>query len=281
MRAALGRGVVVSLSIAVAALASCSGGSGGDSPSAPSCSRPAVSTTGPGDALDYFPNEVGWSWTYYGAETGSVTWTVTGTVAVGNETASVWSTGELVVERPSGAYALSDATVEPPLDQLYPLLLLPFPVATTAAADQGECTSISVGDSDGDGKGDTVDMVATMQVLSVTETAQVMAGSFTDVVHVQQVMHVTNHLSALGTVAETITQDDWFAPGLGLVVRRLEDSAPPYFDDVASFQLASFTRPPLPAATAVDGAERAQAPAGAAPPIALASPLRAIADRAR
>jgi hypothetical protein len=80
--------------------------------------------------------------------------TVTGTQVVGTEIASVFTstttsdptpTNELVVKRPGGVYVLSDPSTEPPFDQLYPSMILPFPLAVVAPTEQVSCHALDVG----------------------------------------------------------------------------------------------------------------------------------------
>ncbi len=269
------RSALVAFAVAVSASASsCS--SGGDSTPAPACTHAAVPSTGPGDPLDYFPSAVGWTWTYRIESTGdTATMAVTGTQTVGSEVASVFTsstssdptpTVELVVERPAGAYVLADPSETPPFDQLYPSLVIPFPVAVTPSAEQVRCSALDAGDLDGDGKPDLVDLVASLRVFSITETAGVQAGYFVDVAHVQQVVHVTAHTTASGTLEIDTARDDWFAPGVGRVVSLATISA----DGLSSSEttsLVSFSRPGT-VATAPGEASPAAAPTDPAPSLA-------------
>jgi hypothetical protein len=95
---------------------------------------------------------------------------------------------------------------------------------------------------------------------------------------VQQILRITNHMTGLGTVPETITQDDLYAPGVGLVSRSLVDAAPPYFTVADTMQLTSYT----PAVAVAPGAATELAPAAApddAPIAARAlAPLQAILE---
>lgn len=242
----------------------CSGGGGGDSPPAPGCTRAPEPTSGPGDTANYFPSEVGWTWTYRVQSSGQLeTMSVTATQLVGTETAAVFTTGtdvELVVERPWGAYLLAGGPVTPPLDQLYPSLLLPFPVAVTPAAELGRCTALNPGDVDGDRRDDAADEVVTFAVVSVTDTAQVEYGSFTEVAHVQQVAYVTFRTTSSGTLTATLTQDDRFAPGVGRISSSLTLQVGGYLESDA-MSLVSFTAPPAPAASAPGWSEPAAAAA--------------------
>jgi hypothetical protein len=262
MREPARRTVAVSVALVITAVASACSGGGSDGPPAPGCTHAASPATGPGDTLNHFPSEVGWSWTYRNTSGQLQTLSVNGTQVMGTETAAVFSTGELVVERPSGAYVLADPTVEPPLDQLYPTLIMPFPVAVTAATEQGRCTSIGLGDVDGDGKADAADLSSTLQVLSTADTATVEAGAFTGVAHLQQVVTITVRTTASGSATATVTQDDRFAPGVGLVSRSI-GSSPPIFAP-ESLALVSYT-PPAPAAKLAAAEALSAAPLVSAP----------------
>jgi hypothetical protein len=251
MREPVRRSGVVALVAVAAALVSCSGGGGdGKGDPAPGCTHASVPATGPGDPLNYFPSEVGWTWTYRIQSTGGLTATsVTGTQPYGSELASVFTSGssiELIVERPAGAYVLADLTATPPEDQLYPALVLPYPVAGTPATEQVRCTSLAVGDLDSDGKTDFEDVVATLQVFSALETIQVEAGSFTNLAHAQQIAYVTVRTSAHGSIAVTVTQDDWYAPGVGRVFSAIHASGGGITDS-DQMALSSWTTPPAPA----------------------------------
>jgi hypothetical protein len=275
--------------LVLALVASSLPGCGGSSSSGGTCQRAAVPATGPGDTLHYFPAEVGRSWTYgvtgmdFGTPVPAGTTTtvnVTGTQVVGGETASLFATlgssgSEQVVKRPAGVYVLADPSVQPPLDQLYPSLVLPFPVAPTVRTLQVQCTDIDFGDLDGDGKSDRGDVTAYLSVISVTETATIQAGAFIDVAHVVTDATVTVRGTKVGTVTIVATEDDWYAKDVGRVVSRLQMSSSGMSLVDESQSLISYTLPPaglvpprvlaqLPA-----GADRAAPPAGGAARAAL------------
>jgi hypothetical protein len=271
--------------LALALLASVLPGCGGSkSSSSGTCQRAAVPATGPGDTLHYFPAEVGRSWTYgvtgtdFGTPvppgTTSVV-SVTGTQVVGGETASLFTTSassgpEQVVKRPAGVYVLADPSVQPPLDQLYPTLVLPFPVAPTARTLQVQCTDIDLGDVDGDGKSDRGDITAYLRVISVTETASIQAGAFIDVAHVRTDASVTVRATKYGTVAINATEDDWYARDVGRVVSRLQMSSSGISVADESHSLISYTvptaglAPPRALAQVAAGADLAAPPADGA-----------------
>lgn len=233
MKSDLGRLLVATFA---ATLVACSGGGGGDQIPAGTCRRAAVASGGPGDTLNYFPAEPGRAWTYRNESSGAtVQVTVSGTQVVGGETASVFTTTtsqdptpgtELVVKRPAGAYVLSDPSAEPPFDQLYPSLVLPFPVAPMPATEQATCRALDVGDLDGDLKADHADITFTLQVFSVTETATVAAGSFVDVANVLSTARMTVNTTASGSLDVVATQQDWYAKDVGRLVSLLKITIP-------------------------------------------------------
>jgi len=211
--------------LALSSLAGCGGG-GGDPPG--SCTRAAIPTTGPGDVDSYFPADVNRTWTYQVTETGygsyQFTNSVIGTTPVGTETAYVFTTtdtiggysSQLIVKRLAGVYELSDGSAEPPLDQLYPSPVLPFPVVDQPPTLVVSCSNVAIADLDGDGKGDHMDLTAYLGV-HTGETASVGAGDFTDVANVQTDLTITVNGSSGASMSITTTKNEWYAPGTGRV----------------------------------------------------------------
>jgi hypothetical protein len=208
----------------------CGGGSSGAS-SGGSCWRAPIPTTGPGDTLGYFPIDVGRSWMYTnqtGASVspGTTTISVAGSVVVNGETVYSFTSSNpddgtsLIVMRGAGVYELADPSAEPPLDQLYPSLLLPFPVAPAARQEEVRCDDVSLGDLDGDGYADRGDVRAGLSVLSITEPVTVGAGRFTTA-HVHTDVTMTVRATSAGTVKMDGTEDDWYAQSVGLVYSLL------------------------------------------------------------
>jgi hypothetical protein len=255
-----------SLALALVAATGCGGNT--EKPAASGCVRSAILTTGPGDVSNYFPAGVGATWNFtIDAGGGAVSRSVTGTQPVGSETAAIFSsstsastTVELVVKRPGGVYVLADASVDPLLAEIYPSLVLPFPVAVMPPALQASCTNLDVGDADGDGKPDQADMTSTLRVFSISETATIAAGNFIDVAHVQTDVTMTVRATAAGSLTVQGTQDDWYAPGVGLVSSRMVLTIPGYGSDSQAMSLASYAIP-----------TPAMAPAGA--PASSVSPV--------
>jgi hypothetical protein len=238
-----------SLALALVATTGCGGSSA--TPAASGCVRAAVLTTGPGDVSSYFPAGVGatWDFTIDGGG-GAVTRSVTGTQPAGSETAAVFSSTtsastslELVVKRPGGVYVLANASVDPLLAGVYPSLVLPFPVAVMPAIHQASCTNLDVGDADGDGKPDRADLTSTLRVISINETATIAAGNFINVAHVQTDVTMTVRATAAGSLTVQGTEDDWYAPGVGLVVSRMVLTIPGYGSESQAMSLASYTIP--------------------------------------
>ena len=243
-------------------LTACSGGGHDDSIPAGTCRRAAVPSTGPGDTLGYFPAEMGRTWTYRDESTGGNHFVaVSGTQAVGAETAAIFtvtSSGEptavieQVVKRPAGVYVLSESPpAEPPFAQLYPSLVLPFPVAPMPEVEQATCRALDVGDLDGDLKADHADITVTLRVFSVTETATIAAGSFVDVAHVQTLVRIKATTTSAGSLDVVATQDDWFAKSVGRVVSLMKITIPAYaVSESVTTSLESWTQPPVVALVA-------------------------------
>ena len=228
---------------AAAVLAACGGSNDPGPDPAGTCQKAPIPTTGPGDTSNYFPATVGLSWTYSQSSGGTATMTVTGTQTVGGETASVFTSSssvdptpvqELLAKRPAGVVVLADAAADPVEQQLYPELILPFPVAVAPQSETIRCTSLPVGDLDGDGKTDHADIVEYLTVLSTTETATVPAGSFVNVADVRRDLQMTVHGSAGSSATLTMLMQDWYAPGVGLVAKLVTVSVPGYSESVTS-----------------------------------------------
>jgi hypothetical protein len=260
------------LALAVAVIGTACGGSSSKT-STGSCVRAAIPTAGPGDVSNHFPAAVGSTWHYtIDAPPDTVTRSVTGTQLVGTETASVFTstsststTVEQVVKRPSGVYVLADASVDPLLAPTYPSLVLPFPVAVTPATQQVSCTDLDIGDADGDGKSDRADLTSTLQVLSITDTSTVAAGTFANVAHVQTDVEMTVRATKAGTLTVHGTQDDWYAPGVGLVISRMVLTLVGYTTETQAMSLASYTIPSAAMASPGAPVSRAAARAPALP----------------
>jgi hypothetical protein len=236
------------LALFATSIAACGGGS---SPTG-GCRRAAAPTSGPGDTLAYFPAEVGRSWQYQETSGGTVTTTVTGTQPVGTETATVFTTSstadptpspELLVKRPWGVYVLDDGTAAPVIAQTLPELIIPFPVVVSPATELVSCTSLDAGDLDQDGRGDRADLVETLAVVSISETAVVPAGTFTSVAHLRKDLSMTVRSTSSGSLTIVASQDDWYAPGVGRVRMTLTVTIVGGPTSSDTIQLVSFTTP--------------------------------------
>jgi hypothetical protein len=253
----------------VATTAACGGSS--SKPPASGCTRAAIAPTGPGDASGYFPAGVGSTWNFAVDVTGSaVTRTVTGKQPVGSETASVFSsteagstTVELVVKRPSGVYVLADASSDPLLAAIYPTLVKPFPLVVMPSTQQATCTDLDIGDADGDGKADQADLTSTLRVFSITETTSVAAGNFVDVAHVQSQAVMNVRATTAGPLSIQATQDDWYAPGVGLAASRIVLTIPGFGSDTQSISLVTYNIPTAAAASSGGRASPVQPGGGA------------------
>lgn len=258
-------------------LVACGGGGGSEPIPGGTCNRAGARTTGPGDALNYFPAEVGRSWTYRQESTGLTgTVSVTGTQVVAGETAAVFTSGttgstitenELIVKRPGGVYLLSSQSSEPfGLDQIYPSLLLPFPVAPMPLTEQANCRALDVGDLDGDGKADHADVVVSLQVFAMGETASLATGFFSDLAHAQTVAQVTVTGTGGQKVTVAVTQDDWFARDVGRILSLMKlTNIAAAFSQSSTTSLLSWS---LPGAQAVPSSAQALAVAASAAPAA-------------
>jgi hypothetical protein len=256
------RRALAAIAACLAALGACSSDESCD----PGCRRAPVPASGPGDTLHYFPAAVGWTWGYRVQETGALVSTlVTSADPMGGETvyafmtyADAFTATELVAKRPSGAYVVAEPSAEPPFDQLYPSLILPFPVEVRPAAEQVRCSCLDLGDLDGDGKSERADLSMTLEVFSVTETREVPAGSFSDLAHVQTAAHVTVRPSSGASVILDALQDDWFARDVGRVVSHVWLGGPLVPPESETLYLTSWTpgagAAPVPLASGPDAA---------------------------
>jgi len=73
-------------------------------------------------------------------------------------------------------------------------------------------------DYDGDGTRDTLEAIGTRTLLGF-ETRTVIAGAFPNCIHLQSVKDYTLVLSDGGTGQSKVIEDEWYAPGVGLIER--------------------------------------------------------------
>ncbi len=212
------------------ALWSCGGG-GTEGVVPGTCRKTAIPSTGPGDALGYFPAEVGRSWTYR-LDTGeTATVAVIGTHTVNGETALIFANSaahwlpELVVKRPAGVVIVVESPGDPIEQQLNPQLVLPFPVVEGPTTELVRCVQLPVDDQDGDGKADALDLASSLTVLSTAETVDVPAGSFANVAVVRRELQWTLTTSGMGSRYHgTGLREDSYAPGVGRVATQMQET---------------------------------------------------------
>lgn len=216
-------------------LAACGDGGGGDDGA---CRLAAPSPSGPGDATLLFPMPGGASWLYdqttvVGLGSTTERWRlevdgtrpVSGAVATVLQATMVGSSAppleSLFVSAPGGLSEYGPG-LPPPLDRLSPLLLLPFPPAP-GTFEQATCTGLDLGeDLDGDGRSERLDVHSAVTV-AAAETVAVPAGTF-EATPAQTVASVTIRATSGQQASGTLTQTDWFAPGVGRV-RSVSTSA--------------------------------------------------------
>lgn len=207
-------------------LAACGDG-GGDG----ACRLAAPSPTGPGDATLLFPMPAGASWlhdqtTIAGLASTTERWRleVDGTRPVSGAVATVLRATlvggstppqeSLFVSAPGGLSEHGQG-LPPPLDRLSPLLLLPFP-PTPASFEQAVCSGLDLGeDLDGDGRSERLD-VRSVVTVAAEEAVAVPAGDFL-ATPARTVVDLTIRATGGQQASATLTQTDWFAPGVGRV----------------------------------------------------------------
>ncbi len=218
----------IAAAVLVLALTGCGGG-GGDAGSVP--------VPGPSAGADYFPLAVGNRWAYQGPK-GVVTVDVTGTRQVEGRTLFVFrtvdvgATSEQFYEKSAAGVVLRAG---PGADALNTLLdgvaLLRLPLVAGQTEVQIDRALPGVGDIDGDGIADRIDLRMTSTMVGFEPLSSPL-GDWNNVVHMRTVLTQVITLS-LGNrrLTSTATQDDWYAPDIGPV--RNETT----FDGVGSMGL--------------------------------------------
>lgn len=266
----------------VSALWGC-GGSGGEAGSEGvlpgTCRKAAIPSTGPGDALGYFPADVGRSWTYR-LDTGETfTLAVIGTQTVNGETAMVFadlanpSLTELIVKRPAGVVVAAESPGDPIEQQLNPQLALPFPVVEGPTTELVRCVQLPLDDQDGDGKVDTLDLAASLTVLTTARTVVVPAGSFANVAVVRREVQWALTTSRMGPYQGTELREDSYAPGVGRVATQVQGTNGG-LSWSGSLSLESWTVPTAPVAPKPVAASAASARVGSPSAAALGLTFR-------
>jgi uncharacterized protein (DUF2141 family) len=190
-------------------------------------------TAGPGDVMNYFPITAGNTWTFSGTESTSTSPTTTlytnvvttGTNTINGVLATTFSQTNSENFGPIVDYLLKDSNgiislgnndaTDLVTQQLVPYWLVKFPLSGSFVSTNMFGLDSGV-DLDGDGINEKVDINTTVSVVSTSETVTVPAGSFLNVLHIDQNSMFTFHLStngALVTVHEL--QSAWYAPNVG------------------------------------------------------------------
>lgn len=236
-------------------LVSCGGGGGGGDDN---------SHTGTPLQGNYFPLATGDRWVY-AKENGSLaTVHVTGTSSVEGQPALVVAVSDPQDGSSTSAYRVTDTGVtetilshdDPIVRQLGTFLVMRLPLRVGDSFVQMDKT-VPIGmDLDGDGREDSAQVRATVDVIGVDDISTP-AGAWAACAHLRTVTVVTAQLTAMGTVAvDTTTSDDWYAPDMGLV-RSVITSTAGGLTETRTFNLAGYrvgqrrsdTTPPTVTAT--------------------------------
>lgn len=214
----LGLGLALGL-----ALASCGGGGGsGDSGAgAGGASRGAAV-----NPSEWFPLATGFFWRYSGGPV-PVELRVDGPRTVAGATAWVVSARELTLSPPAAEESLyrlgTDAlkflatqSADPRTRSLRDFDVLRFPLVPETTWRRYAVTFVRAEDIDRDGIRDDLAIQSQATVVGI-QAVVTPAGSFPEAMLVRTVDTQTASLSRGGTVTVTITVDDWYAPGIGLV----------------------------------------------------------------
>jgi hypothetical protein len=210
-------------------LAGCPGGSKKEA----ACRLARPATNGPGDVSNHFPVTTGSSWFYQARSSGPGApppsrsrVEVTGVRQVDGATVAVFSAvpldgqgtaSEALLEKgPGGLVIHAGPEVGRPASQLYPQLLVPFPLVAGTSLEQVSCTGLDSGsDLDGDGRNERLDARGTVKVVG-EESVTTPAGTFTAMrVDLQLTLTLRGSLGQTATTEGT--ESDWLAPGVGLV----------------------------------------------------------------
>lgn len=199
------------------AFAACGGGDGG--------SNGGGGTDGGLPASgDYFPLNTGDVWYYSGAATGDSESRVTGTRTVGGRSVVIvtntdasGSSEDLYEKTSAGVLAVVGVDADAFDVAIARIPVLPAPLIAGAVQVPLDQVGVSIGDIDGDRTGDTAVLHAVVTVVGF-EAMGTPAGNWTDVAHVRTVLTERVTLSSTRQVTTvTLTADEWFAPGVGIV----------------------------------------------------------------
>ncbi|MBL8330880.1 MAG: VCBS repeat-containing protein [Rubrivivax sp.] len=198
----------------VCLLASCGGGSGGDAATPPGSG---------GNQADYFPLSVGNRWSY-SSEGSSTHYRVTASSVSGARNVITLASldaderSTLVYER-SGSEIIA---VPQPADgalamALGPMTMLKLPLVAGSSYTAADRTLAAFEDLDGDNRADDVSVKVEVRVLGF-QSLTTPAGAFEQVAEVRTSFTLSLRLTSTGrTVTSTSTQDDYYAPDIGLV----------------------------------------------------------------
>jgi hypothetical protein len=235
---------------ACALLAACGGGGGGGSGAA--SGTPGSASSG----AIYLPLDASNKWLYSAAPTGAGTpaslklLAVAGMQPVGSVNASVLvssqpgaggsSSTELYAQQGNGLWEYPNSSSDPITTQIGPIQLIQYPVSVGATFVQVDKTVDSGVDYDGDGKTDPLTVNSNVTVDSASETVTTPAGTFANCLHTTTILK-ESLIANDGTVeaSATLTEDDWYAPNIGLVQEKLSGtSVAPSTEQLVEYRLA-------------------------------------------
>lgn len=189
---------------------------------------------GPGDLADYFADELNEVSAFLGSvsrDSGPATFFSNARrVRVENsaglrtvEELNAYETGRRTEIFQETSRALTLISSPDPRDALaaeaIPYDELRFPLVVGRSWQQFDVEGIRLPtDYDGDGTRDTLDAVGRRTLLGF-ETRTVLAGAFPNCIHLQSVKDYTLVLSDGGTGQSRVIEDEWYAPGVGLIER--------------------------------------------------------------
>lgn len=198
----------------------------------PGCRMHTPSSAGPGDVGSHFPIATANHWLYdvVTMTGGSETERYLAEVAIigtRDDGASVFEfrpgngdpvTRAVFAKGPSGVTQLSDGSEEPPLDAVFPNMLLEWPLEAGRSFEQVSCTGLTTADLDGDGRGERLDLRSVVTVVG-EETVGTQVATF-EAMKVETVITLTIRASGGGRADAQGQTQDWYAPGVGLVRSR-------------------------------------------------------------
>lgn len=239
------------LSIAVALaslLAGCGGGGGGSS-------VPDQSGTVPPAAADYFPLDIGSGWSYSDGSTARV---IAGVLLDGEQAVQIRSidgngaTDEYYQKNSSAVTLVPGTDADAFTAALGPITLMRLPVRRGDSYVAVDRNLDGRFDLDGDGRADNVSVHAEVSVVEIGPLVTA-AGTMANTAHLRTVLTQTARSSATGQLATiTLTSDDWYAPGIGLVkntavVKNADGSTSTSSQDIRQYHVGSLRNASTPA----------------------------------